>query len=61
MNNCSHKDKTTGANLVVFDTGHWTGVYPKKIKGICVRCNKTFSLTEEEYSEFLKNGVINDD
>lgn len=61
MEKCNHRNSLTGGTSIVFDTGRWTGVYPRRIKGICIKCQKEFSLTEDEYKEFLKSGVVNDE
>ena len=60
MEKCNHKDSNTGNNLIVFDTDRWTGVHPRKIRGICIRCHKEFSIKKKKYEEFLKSGVIDE-
>lgn len=58
MDKCNHRNEVTNGTSIVFDTDRWYGTYPKKIRGICIKCHKTFSLTEEEYRDFLRDGVI---
>ena len=54
MNNkhCEHI-LDNGKSAIIVDNKKWFGVYPKKIKGICKICMKTFEFTECEYKKIF--------
>lgn len=54
---CNHRYED-GTSAIVFSTKKWTGVYPKKVKGICRICKQQIELTESEYKELLKEGDL---
>lgn len=58
FNICPHKNATTGQSLIVFKTDKWTGVSPRKYKGICVKCLKEFELTQEQYERYQETGEM---
>lgn len=49
---CTHKTND-GKTAILFNKDKWTGVYPKKIKGICKICLCTFEFTEDEYNKII--------
>ena len=57
MSKCNHRDED-GNSLILFSTKKWTGVYPRKIKGICKRCKEQIELTEQEYKQLIKEGEL---
>lgn len=58
FNVCRHRDKTTGRSSIVFQPNRVNNKYPLKYKGICLKCLKEFSLTQEEYKYFIEKGEL---
>lgn len=53
---CCHKFKDGESAIKFANKNKWTGVYPKKIQGICSICKNQITFTENEYKEFIKEG-----
>ena len=57
MSKCNHY-YDDGTCAIIFNNKKWTGIYPRKIKGICKICKKNIEVTEKEYKDFLKEGEL---